>query len=149
MYRISDSPALFLRQLGVKPSHTLALRNPPDAFAQPLAAALPPDARLLPAGDTITPATVVILWPHGMADMMSAIQARLQQGTASLTAFWVVIPKKPVAEKRGVDLFFQPVLDAVLPTGLVDNKTLTFSPDDYGIRFVVRKVANRGFAPPA
>ena len=41
-----------------------------------------------------------------------------------LNTWWIVIPKRPVAETRDSDLRFQAVLDAVLPTGWVDNKTL-------------------------
>ncbi|MBI4201746.1 MAG: hypothetical protein HY532_01345 [Chloroflexi bacterium] len=147
-YRIAESPALFVRQLGIKAGHTVALGNAPPEFASDLASALPPQASLLPTGKTQTTAGIVIQWPDSMADMMQAITQRITQGPATLSAFWVVIPKKPVAEKRRSDLFFQPVLDAVLPTGLVDNKTLTFSEEEYGIRFVVRKVPSRGYAPP-
>ena len=51
---------------------------------------------------------------------------------------WAVIPKKTARELLGRFVTFEDVLDAALRTDLVDNKTLTFSDTEYGVRLVVR-----------
>ena len=56
---------------------------------------------------------------------------------------WVVIPKKNAMQSLGRDVTFQDVLDVALRTDLVDNKTLTFSKTEYGVRLVVRKRLRR------
>jgi len=62
---------------------------------------------------------------------------------------WVVIPKKTAMKPLGRDVTFQDVLDIALRTDLVDNKTLTFSETEYGVRLVVRKHLRRGAGGPA
>jgi hypothetical protein len=54
-------------------------------------------------------------------------------------ALWVVIPKQKLAKERGVPYDWNAMLACALKTTLVDNKTLTFSPEEYGTRFVIRK----------
>jgi len=56
---------------------------------------------------------------------------------------WVVIPKKAAMEILGRDVTFEDVLDVALRTDLVDNKTLTFSETEYGVRLVVRRHLRR------
>ena len=86
---------------------------------------------------------VILFWPEDLRDVIEIINWRLKDLSVPITAMWVVIPKKPMAEERGSDLLFMDILDRVLPTGLVDNKTMTFSQEEYGIRFVPRKVDGR------
>ncbi len=51
-----------------------------------------------------------------------------------------MIPKKPVARRLGSDVTFDRLQAAALTTSdLVDNKTLTFYEETYGIRLVIRK----------
>ncbi|MBI4312508.1 MAG: hypothetical protein HY681_12115 [Chloroflexi bacterium] len=141
--KITETPALFVKQLGIRPADTVQLLNAPPFFTSVLTPALPEGASLLTDGAPASVANIVLLWPRNMADMMNAVNERIALGMSTLSAIWVVIPKKPVAQRRASDLFFQPILDAVLPTGLVDNKTLTFSEEEYGIRFVPRKALLR------
>jgi len=56
---------------------------------------------------------------------------------------WVVIPKKSAREALERDVAFEDVLDVALKTDLVDNKTLTFSDTEYGVRLAVRKHLRR------
>ena len=77
---------------------------------------------------------MVLYWPQDMAELNVKVADRMVGKSRRLNTWWVVIPKKPVAEARDNDLRFQ----AVLPTGWVDNKTPTFSEEEYGIRFVHR-----------
>ena len=56
---------------------------------------------------------------------------------------WAVIPKKVAIKDVGRDVTFEDVLRVALKTDLVDNKTLTFTDEEYGIRLVVRKHLRR------
>jgi len=56
---------------------------------------------------------------------------------------WAVIPKKSAIRDLGRDVTFEDVLQAALGMDLVDNKTLTFTDEEYGIRLVVRKHLRR------
>jgi hypothetical protein len=51
----------------------------------------------------------------------------------------VFIPKKAVAQQRRVDITFERVQGEALRTGLVDNKVASVSPEEYAIRFVIRR----------
>jgi len=53
-------------------------------------------------------------------------------------AIWAVIPKKKVAKKT-TSVTFDQVQTVALKTDLVDNKVVSLSDGEYGIRFVVRK----------
>ncbi len=137
---MEEKPELFVKQLGIKPGVVVALRNAPPQFVTALRRSLPTDASLAADdGESLASALILLLWPHDMTDLMANIGLRLKASDSQSAVTWVVIPKKPVAVKRGSDLLFQDVLDMVLPTGLVDNKTLTFSEEEYGIRFVLRR----------
>jgi len=140
MYRVEETPELFARQLGIKPGSAVAALNAPQGFVTALTQGLPPGAGIA-VGRAISPegATVVLLWPRNMHELLNIVAKSLKDGSSPFSALWVVIPKKPVAQRTGSDLFFQEVLARVLPTGLVDNKTLTFSEEEYGIRFVPRR----------
>ena len=56
---------------------------------------------------------------------------------------WAVIPKKAAIEALGRDVTFEDVIELALRTDLVDNKTLTFSEREYGVRLVVRRHLRR------
>ena len=50
-----------------------------------------------------------------------------------------VIPKKPIALAKGIDVYRDDLVEEVLKTDLVDNKTLSITEEEYGIRFVIRR----------
>jgi hypothetical protein len=50
-----------------------------------------------------------------------------------------VIPKKPFARARGVELSWEALQAAGLQTDLVDNKIASISDQEYATRFVIRK----------
>jgi len=86
---------------------------------------------------------LVLFWPRDLAE--AAREARQwAKDAAPGQALWVVIPKKPIAVARGSDLLFDAVQRVVLETGLVDNKSLTFSDEEYGIRYMPRTSKGRG-----
>ncbi len=141
MYVAEADPLDFAKKLGVKPGHRVALVKGPDAFRHALSQGLPTGPVLSDSLDTAGSLDVVVLWPKGMADLEQLIETARPRLKPNGT-IWVVIPKKPVARRRGSDLKFDHVRAQILATGLVDNKTLTFSEEEYGIRFVIR-VAER------
>ncbi|MBI2886561.1 MAG: DUF3052 family protein [Chloroflexi bacterium] len=128
----------FIQKLGIKPGHSVAALNAPPFLRGLLRTLMPPEVRYqtdLAAGDR---PDVVLFWPDDGINLASAF-ADLRQRIPPDGAVWAVIPKRPVADKRGPRVYFDQMLAAALPTGLVDNKTLTFSQDEYGIRFVIRR----------
>ena len=132
----------FARKLGIKPGHAVALLNAPSFIGPVLRATLPPEVTLaagLPEG---TQPDIVLFWPDSEMDLAQAFEG-LRWKIKPDGAIWAVIPKKPIADKQGPRIYFDRLLAEVLPTGLVDNKTLTFSEEEYGVRFVVRKELRR------
>ncbi len=139
MYRIEENPNLFAQQLGIKAGATATTINAPEAFKSALNQGMPDEARFIDTGRiSMFDSNVTVYWPEDMDDLKETVNWRIQDQSTPITGFWVVIPKKPVAELRESDLLFDDILDLVLPSGLVDNKTLTFSEEEYGIRFVPR-----------
>lgn len=136
----------FPKKLGIKPGLTLLLQNAPQQFADSLAPNLPEGVAVLTEPEPGRRADMVIRWLQP-GDDLSALFSALRWTVRPDGAVWAVIPKKTVAKKRGIDLTFDGTQAAALPTGLVDNKTLTpvcpvgrFSEEEYGIRYVVRVV---------
>ena len=140
IYKVEEVPELFARQLGIKPDSSVASLNAPSEFMADLERGKPLGSRIVTGNAmSIFSADIVLFWPEDLGDAIKVINWRLKDSSVPLTGLWVVIPKKPVAQQRDSDLLFQDILDPVLPTGLVDNKTLTFSDEEYGIRFVPRR----------
>jgi hypothetical protein len=81
---------------------------------------------------------MVILWLKDR-EGLDALFQRLRHLIPPEGAVWAVIPKKSARPKGSPAPNFDEALAAGLPTGLVDNKTLTFDDVEYGIRFVVRR----------
>jgi len=127
-----------VKKLGIKPGQSVAVLNAPPFMKGILGTMMPPDVHFqTDLADADLP-DVVLFWLDDAIDLPSAF-ADLRQRLQPDGAVWAVIPKKPVADRRGPKLYFADLLEAVLPTGLVDNKTLTLSEEEYAIRFVIRK----------
>lgn len=140
MYRIIETPEPFVQQLGIRQGSAVAARNAPQEFIAALEKGMPPGAQLVTGNDmTIFSADVILFWPEDLHDVIEVVNWRLEDPTVPITSFWVVIPKKPVAEERGCDLLVEDILDGLRSTGLVDAKTLTFSDEEYGVRLVPRR----------
>lgn len=67
----------------------------------------------------------------------NALAAELTRITDTEGAIWVVVWKKPLL-RPGL-LSWDDVQAAMLPTGWVDNKILSFGDEVYGTRYVLRK----------
>ncbi|HEU4760240.1 MAG TPA: hypothetical protein VFT91_09710 [Dehalococcoidia bacterium] len=131
----------FFRKLGIKDGHRVRVIGAPPEFRRELGAHLPPSCvagNSLREGERVD---VIILWADEPTERrFPELQRRLQPDGA----LWVVIPKKPYAQRTGSPVTFDGVQAASLATSdLVDNKTLTFSDTHYGIRFVIRKEKRR------
>jgi hypothetical protein len=67
----------------------------------------------------------------------NALAAELVRITSTEGAIWIVVWKKPFLKPRL--LSWDDVQAAMLPTGWVDNKILSFGDEVYATRFVLRK----------
>ena len=129
----------FYKKLGIKPGQLLLLSNTPSHFVDALLPNLPEGVNVGSELDAGQRADIIILW-LSPEDQLPVLFAGLRWSIKPDGAVWAVIPKKKHAKKLGIDLTFEGVQSGALPTGLVDNKTLTFSEEYYGIRYVVRVV---------
>ncbi len=125
----------FLRKLGGKPGQVLVV---PDPDLRPLAAG----ATVLPEPPKREKVQGVILRPRRREQLPRDLQ-RYRAAIREDGFLWVVFPKKAAVEALGRDVTFEEVLDVALRTDLVDDKTLTFSDTEYGVRLVVRRRLRR------
>ena len=124
------------QKLGIKPGHRVCLLNAPPAGEALVRQECPP-------GVTVSPALegkhhLILLWPtqlEGLATQLSELQHHIFPDGA----IWLVIPKKRFAQARGVHFTWEQMQQAALQTDLVDNKDASFSLEEYGTRFVIRK----------
>ena len=125
-------PLDFLRKLGAKSGDALLV---PEADLMPFAAG----ARVLRRTSKQGKVRGVLFRARRREDLARDI-GRYRRVIEEDGFLWVVIPKNKTArEALGRGLTFEDVLDLALRTDLVDNKTLTFSDTEYGVRLVVRK----------
>ena len=137
--------ASLARKLGLKPGQTICLLDATAETAQVIRAACAADV----GGDvTVTetldgaPFDMVYFWPReieGLEGRFAALQGKI----VSAGAIWVVIPKKAVAQRRGLTLTWEEMQAAALTTDLVDNKNANMTDEEYGTRFVIRKERRR------
>ena len=124
-----------VKKLGIRPGDVVATINPHPEVVSRIREGLPPGAVLtegLPPG--VEPATI-IFWP-GEGDGLYQALLGLQ---GAITVVGAMIPRKEVARRRGVDITFERVQAEALRTDLVDNKVASVSPEEYAVRFVIRR----------
>src|SRR5690242_9171341 len=134
---MSDSSNL-ARKLGIVPGCSLLLLDSPALSAALLRDACPPGVTLADSDDGEARYDLIFLWlqaADGLAERFAALQWRIVPNGA----IWVMLLKKPVARKQGVTLTWEQIQTAALQTDLVDNKGATFSAEEYGTRFVIRR----------
>jgi hypothetical protein len=88
---------------------------------------------------------LIFLWPQSAADLAARFAA-LQWRIVPDGAIWVLLLKQPIARRRGVTLTWDAMQTAALQTDLVDNKVATFSTEEYGTRFVIRRERRLAYA---
>ncbi len=126
-------------KLGLAPEQKILVRRTPQDFLAELRAQLPPGAQLSLRLSPRARYDLIFDYPPP-GENYQALFERLQQALVPNGALWVVIPNQRAAKVRGVRYDWQAIISAALATTLVDNKTLSFSPDEYGTRFVIRKI---------
>jgi len=128
----------FAAKLGIRAGQRVYLEGAPSDFAAERLTGLPPGCEIAAVLADGTRPDIVILWLKDK-EGLGALFQRLRHLIPPDGAVWAVIPKKSARLNGSAAPDFDEVLAAGLPTGLVDNKTLTFDDVEYGIRFVVRR----------
>jgi len=137
--------ASLAQKLGLKPGQTICLLEATPETAQVIRAACNEalgDAVAL--GETLdgAPFDMIFFWPHeleGLAGHFAALQRQIVPNGA----IWGVLPKKVIARARGLTLTWEEMQAAALTTDLVDNKNASITDEEYGTRFVIRKLRRR------
>lgn len=127
-----------LKRIGVTSGQKILVHRAPKQFTQELRDQAPPETMV---STRLTTRTQYDLVFHFAApdENLDALFEKMQRALKSNGALWVVIPKQKTAKQLGYLYDWDTLIACALKTTLVDNKTLTFSPDEYGTRFVIRK----------
>ncbi len=132
-----------MRKLGVKEGHiVLALGSTPDILAR-IQEGLPRAAYILDEMPKRAAVDVVLVWPKPGDDLEDMFRL-LRNAIVPDGAVWAVISRKRTTAKGTERVTFDQVQAAALRTDLVDNKVVSLSDREYGIRFVIRR-EKRGF----
>lgn len=127
----------FTDKLGIKPGQTVAVIDSDTELFRKLSLEAPQDVMLQKRilGSKVD-MIIVRLWePTNYRHLFQ----RLQNAITDDGSIWAVIPKKPTALEKGIGVFRDEMVEEVLKTGLVDNKTLSITEEEYGIRFIIRR----------
>ena len=126
----------FTDKLGIKPGYTVAVIDSDNELFRKLSLEALQDVTLQKRilGSKVE-MIIFRLWEP--TDYRHLFQ-RLRNAITDDGSIWAVIPKKTTALAKGIDVFRDELVKEVLKTGLVDNKTLSITEEEYGIRFVIR-----------
>ncbi len=125
------------KKFGIQAGQRVCLLNPPDDAIAVLTPTLPEDVQIM-VGTAEAQVDIVLFWPQTLHQLAERF-AELQLEIVPDGAIWAMIPKKKFAKKRNIDFSWEMMQAAGLETDLVDNKIASFSEQDYGTRFVIRK----------
>lgn len=127
-----------LKKLGVTAGQKILVHRAPKAFTQELRDMALPDTLI---STRLTASAQYDLIFHFAApdENLDALFPQMERALKSDGALWFVMPKQKQAKQLGFLYDWNGMLMRALKTTLVDNKTLAFSPDEYGTRFVIRK----------
>jgi hypothetical protein len=150
----ADSAGL-ARKLGITLGCSIWLLDAPAPSAALLRSVCPPDVALTEteadeadeSGNGLERFDLIFLWPQrldGLTERLAALQWRIVPSGA----IWLMLPKKAVARQRGIAFSWEEMQAAALQTDLVDNKGATFSDEEYGTRFVLRRDRRQRYAGP-
>ena len=135
------------RKLGIVPGCSILLLDAPAPSAELLCDVCPPGVTVADADDGADRYDLILFWlrsTDALVERFAALQGRIVPDGA----VWAMLLKKPVARKRGVTLTWEEMQAAALQTDLVDNKIATFSDEEYGTRFVIRRERRPAYATP-
>ncbi|MCC7162957.1 MAG: hypothetical protein IT331_10725 [Anaerolineae bacterium] len=127
-----------LKKLGIVPGQKILVHRAPKAFTQELRDQSLPDTLI---STRLTQGTAYDLIFHFTApdEDLDVFFNAIQKSLDPKGALWVIMPKQKQARALGYLYDGDRLVASALKTTLVDNKTLTFSPEEYGTRFVIRK----------
>lgn len=127
-----------LKKLGVNAGQKILVHRAPKSFTQELRDQAPPETLI---STRFTKRALYDLIFHFAApdENLDALFEMMQHALKADGSLWVVIPKQKQAKQLGYLYDWDTLIAHALKTTLVDNKTLTFSPEEYGTRFVIRK----------
>jgi hypothetical protein len=131
------------QKLGIKPGLRISLIGAPADAVQQIQEACPPGVEIL-EGQPELRCELIFFWPaerSELEDNFRQFQSRITRDGA----VWAVMPKKKFARQRGIDFSWEELQAAGLQTDLVDNKVASITGEDYGTRFVIRKVHRSGY----
>ncbi len=130
--------AQFIQKLGIREGQSVVAVHAPKDFLRDFKRSIPPSVKLtIQLASKFKPD--VILWWIQQETNFGKLFRQLERVIQPDGAIWVIIPKKNAAKKKGFMIDWNEMLRAALKTTLVDNKTLSFSDEEYGTRFVIRK----------
>lgn len=127
------------RKLGIRPGQKIWVRRAPKGFVAELRAQLPPDSRVVTRRSKNARFDLIFDYPPSFENF-DMLFRDMQSALVPDGALWVIIPNQLAAKARGVLYDWNALIACALKTTLVDNKTLSFSPEEYGTRFVIRKM---------
>lgn len=127
-----------LKKLGVTAEQKILVHRAPKAFTQELRDSSPPGTLISTRLTTRAQYDVIFHFTVPDEDL-DAFFLLMESVLKPDGALWVIMPKQKQAQELGYGYDWNMLVNAALKTTLVDNKTLTFAPDEYGTRFVVRK----------
>ena len=128
----------FVTKLGIKESQTVVVLDEGNELFRRLSLESPSTVTLQKRILGI-PVDMIIIRIMQKVEYEQLFQ-RLRRAIKPDGAVWAVIQKKSVALKKGGNVFRDEMMEGVLKTDLVDNKTLSFNDEEYGTRLVVRNV---------
>ena len=128
----------FVTKLGIKESQTVVVLDEGSELFRRLSLESPSTVTLQKRILGI-PVDMIIIRIMQKVEYEQLFQ-RIRRAIKPDGAVWAVIQKKSVALKKGGNVFWDEMMEGVLKTDLVDNKTLSFNDEEYGTRLVVRKV---------
>jgi len=128
----------FVTKLGIKESQTVVVLDEESELFRRLSLESPSTVTLQKRILGI-PVDMIIIRIMQKVEYEQLFQ-RLRRAIKPEGAVWAVIQKKSVALKKGGNVFWEEMMEGVLKTDLVDNKTLSFNDEEHGTRLVVRKV---------
>jgi hypothetical protein len=132
-----------LEKIGVKSGQKIMVHRAPKQFTQELRDQSPPDTMVSTRLTTRAQYDLIFHFAAPDEDFVTFF-GEMQKVLKPDGALWVVIPKQKQAKQLGYAYDWDGMVGHALKTTLVDNKTLTFSPDEYGTRFVIRKEFRKG-----
>lgn len=135
----SSIPGDLGRKLGLRPGLRVGLIQIPPALEGLLRRSAPPEVHWSRRPGRVR-SDMLFYMPRRRAELAVGWR-RLQSRITPDGAIWVIVPRKPVAEKRGLDFRWEDVQTAALATDLVDNKIASLTSEEYATRFVIRRSA--------